>query len=187
MDIYLIRHTQTATPKGLCYGQTDVALADSFNAERARLNEKLPERQADCVIYSSPLSRCTRLAETFSADVILDARLLEINFGDWENQRFAVFDTETVKQWADHFVTVSPPNGESFQTLCERTASFWQDLKNCTAQQVFVFTHAGVIRALLALILDCPPANAFQFKVDVGSIHKLQILNHYTYIHYLNH
>lgn len=187
MDIYLIRHTQTATPKGLCYGQTDVALADSFDAERTCLSEKLPERQADCAVYSSPLSRCTRLARTFSAHVITDTRLLEINFGDWENQLFDVFDTETVKQWADNFVTVSPPNGESFNDLRIRAASFWQDVATCNARQVFIFTHAGVIRALLAHILNCPPANAFQFKVDVGSIHKLQILNHYTYIHYLNH
>ncbi|MGZ8185809.1 MAG: hypothetical protein ACXWTL_05125 [Methylobacter sp.] len=30
------------------------------------------------------------------------------------------------------------------------------------------------------------PAKAFQFRVDFGSVHKLQHLDNYTYINYLN-
>jgi len=54
------------------------------------------------------------------------------------------------------------------------------------SEQILIITHAGVIRALLAYILKLPPANAFQFRVDVGSVHKLQHLDNYTYINYIN-
>ena len=36
MDIYLIRHTQTATDPGQCYGHSDIALADSFSELTSR-------------------------------------------------------------------------------------------------------------------------------------------------------
>ncbi|NOT84861.1 MAG: alpha-ribazole phosphatase, partial [Methylococcaceae bacterium] len=140
-----------------------------------------------CMVFSSPLSRCVQLARTFSANVITDARLLEINFGDWENQRFDALDEHDLRHWTEHFVQIPPPNGESFSDLVTRAGNFWQDLIVNNAAQVLIITHAGVIRALLAHILGLPLANAFQFKVDVGSVHKLQTLNNYTYIHYLNH
>ncbi|MEQ1635820.1 MAG: alpha-ribazole phosphatase [Methylococcales bacterium] len=187
MDIYLIRHTQTNTLPGLCYGQSEVGLADSFAAECRCLAEKLPERKPDCVVFSSPLLRCTQLAETFSTNIKRDARLLELNFGDWEMRRFDDLDTDTVKHWAEHFVKVAPPNGESFSDLVMRAGDFWQDLLKADAEQVLVITHAGVIRAFLGHILELPLANAFQFKVEAGSVHKLQVLHSYTSIHYLNH
>lgn len=187
MDIYLIRHTQTATPGGLCYGQTDVALADSFADELQRLKAKMPALQPDCLVYSSPLTRCTQLAARFTTRIVLDPRLLELNFGVWENLRFDTLNTDAVQHWTENFVSLAPPSGESFSELCTRVAAFWQELLTLNVDQVLVITHAGVIRALLANILNLPLANAFQFKVDPGSVHKLQHVNAYTYIHYLNH
>jgi alpha-ribazole phosphatase len=187
MDIYLIRHTQTDTLPGLCYGQSDVALANSFAEEYLRLSRKLPEQRADYLVLSSALTRCLQLAERLSKNVVTDARLLEVNFGDWENCFFDDLDTEAVQHWTEHFVDSAPPNGESFSDLCARVDGFWRDLLGTDAEQVLIVTHAGVIRALLATILNLPPANAFQFKVDTGSVHKLQHLNAYTSIHYLNH
>jgi alpha-ribazole phosphatase len=94
-----------------------------------------------------------------------------------------------LQQWTDNFVHVAPPNGESFMDLCRRAGSFWQDVvhgMHPASDRILIITHAGVIRALLAHILELPPANAFQFRVDVGSVHKLQLLDHYTYINTIN-
>ena len=189
MDIYLIRHTKTDTLKGLCYGQTDVALADSFLEEAHQLQQKLPELKPDSPVFSSPLTRCVQLAEKISDKVTIDARLSELDFGDWECRRFDDIDVYILQQWTDDFVHVAPPNGESFIDLCQRAGAFWQDMvheMHPASGQILIITHAGVIRALLAHILKLPPANAFQFRIDVGSVHKLQHLDHYTYINYLN-
>lgn len=188
MDIYLIRHTKTKTAAGLCYGQSNVELADSFVAEVRGIHEKLPDLSADCLIFSSPLTRCLQLARTFGKPIETDELLLEVNFGDWENQRFDDIDAGLLKNWAENFVTISPPNGENFSELCHRVGRFWDKLlANKPAEQVLLITHAGVIRALFAHVLQLPPANAFKFRVDVSSVHKLQYINNYTYVHYINH
>lgn len=189
MDIYLIRHTKTDTLQGLCYGQTDVALAKSFLEEAQLLQQKLPELKSNSLVFSSPLTRCVQLAERLSDNVSIDVRLLELDFGDWESRFFDDLDVDALQQWTDNFVYVAPPNGESFIDLCQRVGSFWQDLMQgmlSKPEQILIITHAGVIRALLAYILKLPPANAFQFRVDVGSVHKLQHLDNYTYINYIN-
>ena len=187
MDIYLIRHTKTATEPGLCYGRTDVPLSDSFAEDVYTIKTKLPEVSNDTVIVASPLSRCTELAEVFGCPFQTDERLLEIDFGAWENRRFDQLNPAQVKYWADNFVTVSPPGGESFKGLCRRVADFWDELISIqNVRLVLLITHAGVIRALLAHILQIPPANAFKLQVEAGSVHKLQHLHDYTYIQYLN-
>jgi alpha-ribazole phosphatase len=161
-------------------------LSSSFTDEALQIQKKLPELNAGCRFFSSPLSRCLKLAETFSETVITDNRLRELDFGDWENSYFDDVDPDVIKQWADNFVDIGPPKGESFADLHRRAGSFWQDLVTLDSEQVVVVTHAGVIRALLAHILKLPLANAFQFRIDSGSIHKLQHINHYTFINYLN-
>ncbi len=185
MDIYLIRHTKTDTEPGLCYGQTDVALANSFATEVKALRNKLPELN-HAKVFSSPLMRCVQLAQEFAVTVNTDDRLLEVNFGDWENSRFDSIDRHVMQQWTENFVNQPPPHGESFVDLCQRTTSFWQHLLTIDSEQVVVVTHAGVIRALLVHILEIPLANAFQFQIDLGSVHKFQYLNDYIYVKGIN-
>ena len=186
MDIYLVRHTLTDTEPGLCYGQTDVALSANFAEEVLQVLKKLPPPMPDTVVFSSPLSRCRQLAEKFSSHVITDDRLLEINFGDWENTFFNEIDPIVLKQWSDHFVTQSPPNGENFTDLFRRAGSFWHELLTYRKEQIVIVTHAGVIRALLVSILEMPLANAFHFRVEPGSVHKFQAIDNYVYIDYVN-
>lgn len=186
MDIYLIRHTQTATDTGVCYGQSNVALADSFPDEMANLHDKLPEFNEDCKVYSSPLTRCLQLAETFSDTVSTDPRLQELDFGAWEGKRFDQIEADALQHWMNNFVTAAPPNGENFEDLYRRAGEFWQDLLATGAEQVLVITHAGVIRALLARALNLPLANSFQLRIDSGSVHKLRQADDYLYVEYIN-
>jgi alpha-ribazole phosphatase len=126
------------------------------------------------------------LAETFSDTVISDARLQELNFGDWEGKRYDDIEADALQHWMDNFVTATPPNGENFEDLYRRAGDFWQDLLATEAEQVLVITHAGVIRALLARALNLPLANSFQLRVDSGSVHKLRQTDDYLYIEYIN-
>ncbi len=186
MDIYLIRHTQTATDPGLCYGQSDIALVYSFPDDIAGLHDKLLDFDDDCKVFSSPLTRCLQLAKTFSDTLTTDPRLQELNFGEWEGKRFDDIDTHVLQHWIDNFVTAAPPKGENFEDLYQRAGSFWQDLLSTESVQVLVITHAGVIRALLAHALNLPLANSFQLRIDSGSVHKLRKADDYLYIEYIN-
>ncbi len=182
MEIYLIRHTKTVAQTGLCYGRTDLEVGDNFLAEAKKIKTKLPEFENSCVIYSSPLQRCQKLAAYFCNANLIDERLQELDFGDWENCLFDDLPSEDVANWTENFVACAPPNGESFSNLIQRVDAFWQMLLSQNTQTVFIVTHAGVIRALLAIILQLPLKNAFQFQVDYGSVHQLRYVDGYTYV-----
>lgn len=79
MKIVLIRHTSVDVAQGVCYGHTDVALAPTFAEEARAVADKLRGYKFDRV-YTSPLSRCVKLAEACGyPDAIRDRRLKEID------------------------------------------------------------------------------------------------------------
>ena len=89
MEVYLIRHTSVDVAPGVCYGQTDVPLRPTFEAEAAVCNQQLQSLAPFDAVFTSPLTRCVRLA-TFCGypDAIRDIRIMEINFGAWEMKPF---------------------------------------------------------------------------------------------------
>ena len=62
MEVILIRHTSVDVPPGVCYGQTDVPLKPTFEAEAAVTAENLKAYLPFDHVYTSPLTRCVRLA-----------------------------------------------------------------------------------------------------------------------------
>ena len=89
MNITLIRHTEVSIEKGICYGQSDIELANSFEKEKIVIQNKLKPDVFD-ITYSSPLKRCKKLAKALFADkeIVYDNRLMELNFGDWEGKHW---------------------------------------------------------------------------------------------------
>lgn len=56
MILWLVRHTKTIVPDGICYGCTDVDLPPGFRGEAAALVEKVKAGEPE-VVYSSPLDQ----------------------------------------------------------------------------------------------------------------------------------
>ncbi len=182
MEIYLIRHTEVAVGTSVAYGQTDVALATNYPEQRDRLRAMLPANPA--LIFSSPLSRCRKLADAISADsqstVQTDDRLLELHFGDWENRPWAAIPRAELDPWMADFANLPTPNGESFQELADRVRAFWDEKLVPLAGQpdtgpIFVVTHGGPIRVWLCLFLGLPLLNAFRIHLDYGSLCKVAL------------
>ena len=175
--IYLIRHTRPDVATGVCYGQTDVPLADSFTDELALLKAKvmLPE---NAVVMSSPLQRCVKLAISLfdESRVHLDDRLLEMYFGDWEMQPWDTLDPIKFTQWGYNFVSISTPNGESFESMNQRVLGFWNGLDHLNEDYV-LFTHSGVIRVILALLLGSPLDKAFTLEVEYGDVVRVRFVD----------
>ena len=148
MEIVWIRHTSVEVPQGTCYGQTDVPLKASFTME-AETTYKEFQRVARGIerVYTSPMSRCRKLAAYCGfPDAIEDARLLELDFGDWEMQRFEDIKDPRLQLWYEDYLHVAATNGESFQDQYTRVCTFIEALKRAGMQRVAVFTHGGVIR-----------------------------------------
>ena len=82
MVIYFMRHTAVDVPQGVCYGQTDVPLKPTFEMEATQTAAHLQGLSFDKV-YTSPLTRCVRLA-TFCGypDAERDDRLKGTKFSE---------------------------------------------------------------------------------------------------------
>lgn len=145
MNITLIRHTSVDVLPGTCYGWTDVPVKDSFQ-EEATLSRKQIENKRFDIAFTSPLSRCTQLADFCGyPDAIRDNRLKELNAGEWEMQQFDVITDPRLQSWYNDFLNYPIPGGESFRELHLRVSSFLDELKKKSYSQVVIFAHGGVL------------------------------------------
>ena len=170
MIVTLIRHTSVAVAPGICYGQSDVEVAESFVAEADAVRQKLVARRFDAV-YSSPLQRCRKLAAHCGhRSPRFDRRLQEMHFGDWEMQAWDAIADPQLARWYADWINEAPSNGESLRMLVARVAAFIAELREVDARRVAVFTHAGVIRAFGVVLGRFAVEAAFEFKVDYGDV-----------------
>ena len=166
MILYLIRHTSVGVPSGMCYGQTDVPLNDSFEQEAEIVKQNLNGIQPDAV-FSSPLSRCTRLADFCGYNPALDKRLMEMNFGDWEGK---MWDEIDMSVWENDWVNPTAPGGESFRLMHKRIALFFDQLAQEPHKTVLIFTHGGVINCAHVYFDQTDFQESFELKAGYGEI-----------------
>lgn len=175
MNVYFIRHTAVNVPQGTCYGQTDVPLKDTFPQEAAKLRAALGPMAFDAV-YSSPLSRCTKLAEAVGyPNPILDPRLMEMNFGEWEMKNYEQINDPRLMEWFADYRTVAPTGGESYMEMRQRVAEFLDYLRWQHYRDVAVFTHGGVILHALILLRLLTPVRPFDHVPAHGSITQVML------------
>jgi len=169
MAIHVIRHTKVAVPKSVCYGQTDVALADTFPADRERVANQISGLAFEQV-FVSPATRCQRLAMHLCADFETDQRLWELNFGDWEMMEWDDITDPYLMKWMENYVGLPCPNGESFKDMVSRVEQFVQEQLVAATGEICVITHAGVVRCLHHIINEVPLKEVFNIQVRSGSI-----------------
>lgn len=186
MEIYLIRHTKIIYPPNTCYGQSNLEVADSFEEEFNAIKNKLPDL-SKFKFYSSPLKRCTKLASKLSSqNFSTDDRLKELNFGNWELKSWDQIDRATFDQWKQDYVNFKIPNGESLFQLSERSSKFFDYIKNQPDESIAIITHAGVIKTIVAHLLEMPLTKTVYINIDYGGITKITIDREITTINYIN-
>ncbi|MFZ6690368.1 histidine phosphatase family protein [Undibacterium sp. SXout20W] len=149
MKLYLIRHTAPVIGTSICYGQSEIAVRDQ---DVGLLAAHLQGRWPDSVpVYSSPLSRCLKLAQKLHPHPIVDDRLMELNFGDWEMQAWDHIPRSEIDSWAADVVNYAPGGNETLLQMAARVLAFVSDLQKNAHEQSVLVCHAGVIKILLAL------------------------------------
>lgn len=175
MEVWLVRHTSVDVPAGTCYGRSDVPLRATFGEEAAVVRKSLEGVDFDGV-WCSPLSRCTRLAEACGyGDARRDVRLLELDFGDWEMQRFDAIDDPQLQRWFDDWLHVRPTGGESFAEQIVRVGGFLDELRLRPLRRVLLFVHGGVQLCAAIHAGLFPPEEAFSHQLPYGSILKIKL------------
>jgi alpha-ribazole phosphatase len=173
MPIHLIRHTTPNISKGICYGQSDIDVAPSFEQEWLQLKSKLnfPIDQ----LISSPLMRCTKLADKISNHYNIpyttDTRILELNFGIWELLPWDRIPADALNEWMNNYDVVRCPRGESYADLKQRVDLFLNTLFQ--NQNYVIVTHAGVIKYIHDRIHS---TKNFDYHIGYGGLYHLEFI-----------
>lgn len=152
MKLWLLRHAQVALPPGLCYGASDVPAHTHLTQAAAEATAPLLPRHA--ALWVSALGRAAQLAEVVHSlrpdlqPPHADARLNEMNFGQWELQPWSTIPRSAFDAWMADFAHHRFGGAESTQMLLYRVAEALGELRPATSTDVLWITHAGVIRAV---------------------------------------
>lgn len=155
MKIYITRHGETLrNVEQRVLGRTDEPLSEKGRAEARKLADKMKDIEVD-MIFSSPLCRAKETAQTVADSkcmtVIVDDRLIEIDFGIFEGAPRCCEEYQAAKR--DYFKRY--PNGESYFDMAYRIYDFLFMLKREYAdKKVLVVSHGGVCRIICNYFRD---------------------------------
>ncbi len=151
----LVRHGEsTWNAERRLQGQADPPLTSAGESQVRALAPQLPELGIDRAICSD-LRRAARTADLLELRAVPDPRWREIGVGDWTGRSIDALRAEDPDRWrgwrAGHF---TPPGGETWVEFSSRLA---EALAALPVGDVILVTHGGVIRALVAMLLDLSP------------------------------
>ncbi len=175
MEIYLIRHTTPKVEKGICYGQADLDITETFLEEVEAIKPHLPSEGIK--VYSSPLQRCKKLADALfeGFDIDIHDDLMELNCGQWELLPWNDIPKEEIQPWMDDFVNVRVPQGESYVDLHNRVVNRFKEIVEKQESAVIV-AHGGVLRSILSHITSTPLKESFEaFTLHYGCVVKINV------------
>ncbi len=181
--IALVRHGQTRSNGGsehpVLSGTTDLPLTDLGHQQALAVARSGAVRDADAVMYASPLQRARVTAECIATEsrrqVVCRRALQEIDCGQLDGMPIDVVRTEFASVWAASQSQADDafrwPGGESYADLRERAVrSITEIASGNLGARVLVVTHAGVITQLIGHILGTPPAHWSAYRAGNASI-----------------
>jgi len=148
-----VRHPAPLIEPGICYGRLDMPLHPDADIDGLAQG---PLLAGSMQIWTSPARRCRevaeRVADALSIPLIADARLLELDFGEWEEKAWDDIPRDDLDRWAADPLSFRAPGGESGAELVARVADFNFGL----TQDCIVVSHGGPLRVLSALLRGEP-------------------------------
>jgi len=176
--LYLLRHGNLLYPAGgkRYIGRTDLPLSPEGIREAGAWQRALADIAFDRVVCSEA-ERCLHTARLVAGErplsITADARLNEIDLGEWDGQLISDIQHRYPEQWAkrgERPAAFRPPGGESFGDLQQRLQPFVEAIGCDSRSSVLAVTHAGVIRTLLCTYLSIPLDHLFRFHVPEAAL-----------------
>ncbi|PTA67449.1 histidine phosphatase family protein [Deinococcus arcticus] len=156
LHLTLVRHALTDwNGAGRWQGWTDTPLGEAGEAQALKLRARLAGRTYD-EVHSSDLSRAARTAELAlpGAPMILDVRLRELLFGDFEGVTTdEVLHDPRYAEWQRDPWQLAAPGGESLDEVAARMCNWAEALPG---GRIIAFSHGAAIRALLCALFGWP-------------------------------
>jgi broad specificity phosphatase PhoE len=176
--LFLVRHGQsTANRDRILQGQLDTQLTSEGEEQAASIRDSLPH-EVD-LVYSSNLIRARRTAEIVYSkrEIITDPRINEMNLGILEGRQRDQLSQQEEFMWKQlrYDATFSEHQGETGDEFINRVDSFFSDITQTMQEKgqskIVVFTHFGVIQAIVGQILK-------QDQVSMPNVGILKLVHH---------
>lgn len=178
LELVCVRHGRTAWNADLRFqGHSNVPLDAHGRAQAILLAMQLRSPPLDAAV-SSDLERSAETARIILTEhpgvpLRLDADLREMAFGDWEGLTWAQIvkaDPQLDREGWTQPRSYSPPGGERFDDVVRRVASAVARIAvDHPHGRVLVVTHAGVLHALLRVVLGEGEAESLDVRFTPGA------------------
>lgn len=161
-------------------GQTDDSLSERGWAQMwASIPDDPPWRR----VVTSPLARCRAFAlalgQRFGVPVEVEPRFKEVRFGVWEGRTAAELEAEDPGVLSRFYldpVRNRPAGAEPLADFAARVAEGWREWTDSGRREhTLVVAHAGVIRAVIADLLDIPLARLYRIQVANAGITRISL------------
>lgn len=191
--IVLVRHADAVgTRAGRLLGETDAPLTALGRAQAAHLAQWLSRRPVSRVIASErqrARTTAAAIARPHLLPVEVWPELNEVDFGRWENKKYADLPPRDRKRfwaWRSNPWRASPPGGENARRLSRRVARAWRRLAGLPPGHIVVVAHGGSVRMLLALALGLPLAQVLRWDLSPASMTGLVLADGEVWLRYVN-
>lgn len=176
--LYLVRHGEVEQRYHRIFGgRIDMNLSP-HGAEQATALAEYLHRHPLHAAYASPMRRVQQTLAPYvdrgghSPQVMHDLR--EVDFGDWTGLAWQEVHEKygtSAFSWLEMLETGGIPNAETAEGYRARVQPCLRHiLAEHPDQSVAVFCHGGVVRQLLAIMLDLPLSRMSMFEVDYASV-----------------
>lgn len=156
---YFVHGTTTDNEQKISSGWFDVELSD-LGVQQSKDLGGLTEDKTFDVVFCSDLKRAVDSAHLAWGDkykIVEDERLRECNYGD-----FNAKSSEVVEPMQEKAITEPMPNGESYEMVKERIASFLEDVRrDYDGKHIAIVGHKAPQLALDVLLKNMSWEEAF--------------------------
>lgn len=153
----------------------------------SQMQSSLKATQPWKTLISSPLIRCLDFAKTIKAQynisLTINPSFVEMHFGEWEGKTaedITAQDPDALKNfWLDPNKH-APINSEKLHSFKSRVLDSWFALtKDQNSHPSLLICHAGVIRVILAAILNIPDNHMLNIEIPYACLTRIRI-NYYN-------
>ncbi len=184
-QLYFIRHGEVEEKYHKVFGgsRIDMALSPLGQRQGEAVAAWLKDTKIE-KIYASPMLRVQQTLAPLAKQRGLQPELMdglrEIDFGDWTGHRWdEVLSNFGVSafDWLEIMESDGIANGESVHGFTARVRECLLRIVNAHPhQKVAVFCHGGIIRVMIALLLEMPLMRMAHFNIEYGSISVVELL-----------
>jgi broad specificity phosphatase PhoE len=172
--IVFARHGETAANRRrLALGRADPPLTERGTEQAGALAHRLASLDV-ATVYSSPLLRArdtaAPIAAAAGADLVIDERLIELDYGEWDQKSFPDLPVDELARWRKD-PSFAPPGGESLQAVSRRVASFCAELLD--GPTIVAVSHVSPIKAAVSWALGAGEELGWRMFLDVASITRI--------------